>query len=679
MEQWSVFGDANVRAKKQAEQIYKISEKVTSFFCDPAPDRPDFEQREGQLDMSYDILDAIKHGQHILAEAGVGIGKSYAYLVPLLLHNSYAQKPIVIATSTIALQEQLVNDVEYLQNRLNIWRSVTLAKGQTNYLCFERAMKYLDRPDAEMSDELWELVVAGGQDRTDFPAELPAKIWEQICVKRFSRRTCRNCHSACRYRDIRDRLIHESGIIICNQDFLTQHLLKLWHGQSGLINGELELVVVDEAHNLEDRVRNAATQTVDLPGLLRLIGLAQYDVAPEMVYYIQRDMDNSRQSARAFFQCLKEQVQQQLAESERDGRDTDRFFFRQDKKSLSQLQHLASALKNLSERVQTFSAYDMRQARKPSDEDFDAAVSLFADIAADLDGSLLWIEQKGNGVELHYCPRNMRDIISRLYFDGSIRTILTSATLTNTAQGSVEDMYSYFIRNTGFPADKGGILSEPKPSPFPYDEHAMIYYCDDIPHPRLDHDGFIREGVERLVEILDISQGKALVLFTAKTDLEEVYEQLQQKGLPYKILKQQPGSSQDRVLAEFKSNTDSVLLGTGAYWEGIDIKGKSLSNLVIFRLPFPVPDPIIEDKVSFAQDGLMEVRVPEMIIKLKQGIGRLIRSQSDTGIVSIIDPRLKDAPAERYHDVTWASLPIHNRTSSLMELRAFYHSLKSDE
>lgn len=681
LEQWSVFDAEKSRAKRLAEQIYKISEKVTSFFCDPPPDRPDFEEREGQLDMSYDILDAIKHSQHILVEAGVGIGKSYAYLVPLLLYNSYTHKPVVIATSTIALQEQLIKDVKYLQKQLGLCQSVTLAKGQTNYLCHKRADEYLDRLGLETEDalDLLQLLSKGCYDRTEFPENLPQSVWDSICIKRFSWHECRRCHKSCLYREIRKSLTQEDGIIICNQDFLTQHLLKLRHSQAGLINSQVGFIVVDEAHNLEDRVRNAATQVIDLPGLQRLIGFAQYDVAPQMLHYIQRELDNAKQSARSFFQCLQEQVKQQMAESEREIGDVDRFFFRRDARSLALLQRLAAALKNLSRSAQAFSLYDARQIRKNSDEDFDAVVSLFADITADLDGSLLWIEQKGNAVELHYCPRNMRAMISSLYFDGWIHTILTSATLTNTAQGSMEELYSYFISNTGFPLDERGILSEPKPSPFPYDEHAMIYYCDDIPHPRRDHDGFIREGVKRLVEILDISQGKALVLFTAKTDLQEVYEQLQQRELPYKVLKQQSGSSQDRVLAEFKTDVNSVLLGTGAYWEGIDIKGKSLSNLVIFRLPFPVPDPIIEDKVSSAQDGLMQVRVPEMIIKLKQGIGRLIRSQSDTGIVSIIDPRLRDAPAERYHDITWASLPIQNRTASLDELRTFYNRLRPNE
>lgn len=210
---------------------------------------------------------------------------------------------------------------------------------------------------------------------------------------------------------------------------------------------------------------------------------------------------------------------------------------------------------------------------------------------------------------------------------------------------------------------------------YPYDEHSMIYYCDDLPHPTKEHEAFIEQGVQRLLEVLDISGGKALVLFTAKTDMEAVYSILSQKELSYKILMQQPGSSQDQVLNEFKENTNSVLLGTGAYWEGISIEGKSLSNVVIFRLPFPVPDPIINYKASIAKDALMDVNVPEMVIKLKQGIGRLIRNFTDTGIVCIIDPRLRDDPAERYHDIAWTSLPIKNRTKSLDMLRKFYESL----
>ncbi len=151
---------------------------------------------------------------------------------------------------------------------------------------------------------------------------------------------------------------------------------------------------------------------------------------------------------------------------------------------------------------------------------------------------------------------------------------MTSATMTNASNGEFVDQYSYFIGNTGFPTDERGCLSEPKPSPYPYDEHSMIYYCDDLPHPTQEHEAFIEQGVQRLLEVLEISGGKALVLFTAKTDMEEVYTILSKLNLPYKVLMQQPGSSQDKILNEFREDTNSVLLGTGAYWEGISIEGK---------------------------------------------------------------------------------------------------------
>ena len=206
--------------------------------------------------------------------------------------------------------------------------------------------------------------------------------------------------------------------------------------------------------------------------------------------------------------------------------------------------------------------------------------------------------------------------------------------------------------------------------------NTSSYYCENLPHPTYEREDFIRKGAKRLVDILNISQEKALVLFTAKSDMEDVYDILREKNLPYKILKQGEVPSQAALIREFESDTDSVLLGTGAYWEGVSVEGKSLSNLVIFRLPFPTPDPVMERKALAASDPLMDVQVPEMIIKLKQGIGRLIRNFTDSGIISVIDPRLRDAPPARYHDTVWDALPVKNRTNSIRELRKFYQALQ---
>ena len=627
--------------------------------------------------MSFEIIDALIHNQHFAVEAGVGIGKSFGYLVPVLLYNKKMKKPVIVATSTIALQEQLWNDVHDVMPLLNTQPEVILAKGQTHYLCHKRANEYINMEDAVIPKELTDGIEQGFQERKQFSSSLPQSIWDKVNIQRFSMRNCGSCEKKCLYYAIRSQLRYTKGIVLCNQDFLTAHLRQLRRGQDGLINREADLIVVDEAHNLDDKVRSATTERVNQSKILGLIQSATKEIKSADRQNVYRETNEAQRRIRSFFDSLKAQMQQQISNSQQDMRYADRFFFDGSLESINLLKSMCSAIKSAALSIQVYASYDFNNRSTAASDELDEQSESLAELIEELDDYLLWIERKGSQAELVYCPKNTREITNRLYFNGSAHTILTSATLTNATDGSLEEQYAYFISNTGFPTDEHGCLSEPKPSPYPYDEHSMIYYCDDLPHPTREHEAFIEQGVKRLLDVLDISGGKALVLFTAKSDMEEVYSILSQMDLPYKVLMQQSGSSQDHVLNEFKENTNSVLLGTGAYWEGISIEGKSLSNVVIFRLPFPVPDPIIEYKASIAKDPLMDVRVPEMVIKLKQGIGRLIRNFTDTGIVCIIDRRLRDEPPERYHDVTWASLPIKNKTRSLDELRNFYESLPS--
>ena len=560
---------------------------------------------------------------------------------------------------------------------LNTQPEVILAKGQTHYLCHKRANEYINMEDAVIPKELTDGIEQGFQERKQFSSSLPQSIWDKVNIQRFSMRNCGSCEKNCLYYAIRSQLRYTKGIILCNQDFLTAHLRQLRRGQDGLINREADLIVVDEAHNLDDKVRSATTERVNQSKILGLIQSATKEIKSADRQNVYRETNEAQRRIRTFFDSLKAQMQQQISNSQQDMRYADRFFFDGSLESINLLKSMCSAIKSAALSIQVYASYDFNNRSTAASDELDEQSESLAELIEELDDYLLWIERKGSQAELVYCPKNTREITNRLYFNGSAHTILTSATLTNATDGSLEEQYAYFISNTGFPTDEHGCLSEPKPSPYPYDEHSMIYYCDDLPHPTREHEAFIEQGVKRLLDVLDISGGKALVLFTAKSDMEEVYSILSQMDLPYKVLMQQSGSSQDHVLNEFKENTNSVLLGTGAYWEGISIEGKSLSNVVIFRLPFPVPDPIIEYKASIAKDPLMDVSVPEMVIKLKQGIGRLIRNFTDTGIVCIIDRRLRDEPPERYHDVTWASLPIKNKTRSLDELRNFYESLPS--
>lgn len=671
-----VFNSPKEQEKKKKTDLQTIGEKVTSFFWDVAPEHG-FEMREGQQDMSFEIVDALIHDQHFAVEAGVGIGKSFGYLVPVLLYNKKMKKPVIVATSTIALQEQLWDDVHDVMPLLNTDPEVILAKGQTHYLCHKRANEYLSMDGAVIPKELADGIEEGFQERKQFPPFLPQNIWDKVNIQRFSMRNCGPCEKKCLYYAIRSQLRYTDGIVLCNQDFLTAHLRQIRRGQDGLINRDADLIVVDEAHNLDDKVRSATTERINQGKILGLIKSATNEVKPSDRQNVYAEANEAQRAIRTFFDCLKAQVQQQINNAQQDMRYADRFFFDDSAESIDLLRSMVDATKNAALSIQIYASFEYHGRSTAASDDLDELTENLTEMIEELDDYLLWIERKGSQAELVYCPKNTREITKRLYFSGKARTILTSATLTNTTEGSLEDQYAYFISNTGFPTDEHGCLSEPKPSPYPYDEHSMIYYCDDLPHPTKEHEAFIEQGVQRLLEVLDISGGKALVLFTAKSDMEDVYSILSQKELPYKVLMQQSGSSQDQVLKEFRENTNSVLLGTGAYWEGISIEGKSLSNVVIFRLPFPVPDPIINYKASIADDALMDVNVPEMVIKLKQGIGRLIRNFTDTGIVCIIDRRLRDEPAERYHDIAWSSLPIKNRTKSLDELRRFYEGLSS--
>lgn len=670
------FVDNNILKKIKQEDFYSIGDDLYEFFTITGPKELNFEEREGQLDMAYEILEAMNKEEHIIVEAGVGIGKSFAYLVPLLLFNNLYRKPVVIATSTIALQEQLYKDVQYLQEKLNVSCDVLLAKGQNNYVCREKAESFLiDHKDDFSKDILRNIRENKCQERKSFPFKLKGTIWEKICVSGFDK--CKKCIylNTCEYKNLRKNLLKTSGIIICNQDMLTVHLLKLSHGENGLLNPNIKYIVIDEAHNLEDKVRSATTRKLKKNQIIQSSTKALNAVDPttrnELQYLLQEVIDNTN----ALFNECSNQINIQTEEAAKRFMKKERF----DLKDLSLLSNTVSSIISLEDEVQTLSFYNNSEKRKSAtfSDDLSEITNSVSVLNYNIQNYLVWIEKHEKTIQIMFCPKNTSNIINSLYFSNpEFNTFLTSATLTSSTSGNLENQYSYLLKNTGFPVAEGkGVLSDPKQSPFPYDEHAMIYYCDDLPNYRNNHEEFMVKAAERLIDLLNISHGRALILFTAKTDMEEIYSLLIQRNLPYQIYIQAEGSSQNAIIEKFKDDVDSVLLGTGIYWEGINIEGKSLSNVVIFRLPFPVPDPIIEYKNSISKDSLMEVAVPEMIIKLKQGIGRLIRNDTDKGIISIIDPRLKDNNPAKYRDMVWESLPIKNRTNKLETIRNFYRSV----
>lgn len=660
------------------EKYRKVEKGVWKFFMEDS-NKYGFEERLGQQDMGLDIAEAIRDKEHILIEAGVGIGKSFAYIVPILYYNKHFKKPAVIATSTITLQEQLVEDIRKISRLINYEPNVVLAKGMTHFVCKRRAFNYYNTVGQNSKDSLviLEYIKKGTGDRKEIPVNIKEDTWNKINVEAFKHSECKY-YKDCYFMSIRDKMKNTNGIIICNQDLLIAHQYKSVIGQRGLLSERLSIVVIDEAHNLEGKVRNSLMEEwgiVKIEGILndsrRAIRRSEIDIGMIII--------DIKSALKKLFVKLDLQIQEQVNKNDVQLGDLNRFFV-----DIYDINENASdvngLLKELNEILDIFAADRLSDSTISALEELEKLEKFLSVLNENSSERLFWLERRRKGyknVRLYSCPKHTNEEVEKLFFnDNKITTILTSATMTNNNDENLEDRYSYFIRNTNFPTTRGkGFLSIPKDSPYPYDEHAIIYYNEFLPHPTKEREKFIEEGTKLIVNLLEVTNGKALILFTAKSDLEQVYTNLLESQTPWKILKQQEGSSQEEILEEFRNNINSVLLGTGAFWEGISIEGKELSNLIVFRLPFPVPDPIIEYKNSISENPLMEVSVPEMIIKLKQGIGRLIRNYSDKGIVSILDSRLGEYSNSPYKDVVWESLPIKRKTSDLQYIKEIYESL----
>lgn len=290
--------------------------------------------------------------------------------------------------------------------------------------------------------------------------------------------------------------------------------------------------------------------------------------------------------------------------------------------------------------------------------------------------NIIWLE---NDTELTFCicKKDIRKDISKLLFKNGTCTVLTSGTISSNSVGTPAERCRYFLETIDFPTDKG-IVSEPKKSPFDYDKNTMLYISPEMPfpgHSKLERKQYAETAITEIVRLLAVTNGKTLILFTSKFDMSYVYGRLTNMGLPYNLMIQSDSSSQRHRLEEFRRDINSVIFGSGTFWEGINIEGESLSQVIIYKLPFPIPDPINEYKMSLSKDPIMEVAVPEMIIKLKQGAGRLIRSVTDKGIVSILDPRVNSESKALYREMTLSALPEKHRIESIDDLIEFWNKI----
>lgn len=607
-----------------------------------------FEERDGQFDMALDIAEAIKDGDNLIVEAGVGIGKTFAYLFPSMLYTSYFGKPVVIASSTIHLTEQLEKDIIDAEKISNLTVSSIVGKGQRNYFCENRARKY---KAVSKKDPIKKYI----DDYPHSKITLSNNDWEKINVNNCTFNQC-DYRFDCEFYNMREGLKGygkmAGDIIIVNQDLLIVNYLKEEKTGHSLINGNHDVVIIDEAHNLEEKARNALTISFNKNDINNVINQAE------------RVTRESYSKLKYMINDLYIEIKKFVESNLPDEVENSRSAFHGD--YLSQYIDLVRLIRTVYDKVQIVDI----QSDKASDElieTLDDLVTLIEGIFdPTLTNNIYWAELSSNKVTLSYAPDNIAEKLNQLFFTQSKQFILTSATIS---AGYENREYKYLRESIGLHKT---ITSKSKPSPFPYDKNARLYLPDQI--SEYEDANFVHELSDYILKLATATNGRTLVLFTSKNEMEEVYRLIKESKNHHFNIIRQSNRSEKETLEEFRE-TKGILLATGTYWEGLNIEGSDLTSLIITRLPFPVPDPVIENKMKKSPSPYQDVLFPEMILKLRQGVGRLIRTATDVGVLSILDSRLAKNSTYRNKDKILKSIPIRNQVDSIEEISSFLEEI----
>lgn len=623
-------------------------------------------ERIGQQDMSLDIADAYIHGRNAMIEAGVGIGKSFGYLIPSLLINHVSQQPIIIATSSIQLSEQIHKDLRVIGSRLGFTTvRAVVGKGMGQYACRYRAAS-LFKPDdssSPLSTLAQRILDFEIDERADIKGGISDAEWSNVCVN-----DCKfeHCHykNSCLFYDMRAKINakpQDIDFIIVNQDLLIRDLIKKKEGTKGLITERPALIVIDEAHNLEGKVRDARTIEFTFRRTCRIL-----DDALQILF--KQSGDKSLFSQSKFLKRAVEHVFKQIEVDLLHAAKQDN-----DRIKVSQIKGipLSRVSRDLKDLSLSLSVLTSRHEREIDDvfEAMNGLIDLFDVLAGVEDNYLIWASNTLREATISICPKNISHFLRYTLFNGKTSVILTSATMCQGGE-TLEEQYAYLTQSLGYAGD----YMDRQASPFDYGSHAMMYISGNIPYYRHDkREKYLEAAYKEMVKLCNLTQGRTLVLFSAKEDMKYIHRKLISNTNEYTwaLHVQKEGSSQDGVIAEFRSSK-GVLLSTGVFWEGVNIEGSDLSQVIIFRLPFPVPsDPIYEYKAALAENPLKEIFVPDMLLRLRQGTGRLIRSETDLGVLSILDSRLCAAANKDYRDKVLETLPFKKVTEDFSVLEKF--------
>lgn len=618
---------------------------------------PGYESRDEQVAMARAVARAIDAGGPLLVEAGTGVGKSFAYLVPAIQATADPGAKIVISTHTINLQEQLLRkDIPFLRSVMPEEFSAVLVKGRGNYISLRRLRSAQARAGATFTriediEQLSAIALWVGStedgSRSDLDFAPSPAVWEAVGSENDN---ClgRKCpeFNHCFYFKARRRMASANILVVNHALYLSD--LALRSAGAGFLPDH-NVVIFDEAHTLE----HVASEHLGLRVTDRQVDYLLAKLFHErtrkglLVYHKLMDAIGQVQTTRTvsedFFASVRDYRQ-------REGASNGRL-----RRPLPLTNVLGAELRRLSAAIgrgaEGIEAEDQRIELTAAQGRCEAlADALESWLDQTEEGAVHWIETETGPrqkVTLASAPLDVGPTLRAQLFDRVRTTVLTSATLCvgDNARG-----FTFTKSRLGLTKAETLALG----SPFDYPNQATIHIPRNLPDPSTANADFEREAIGAIRHYLDKTQGKALVLFTSHRHLKQAAADLAPwlASRNIALYSQGDGTPRTKLVEAFRADTTSVLFGSESFWQGVDVPGETLSNVIIVRLPFRVPDhPLLEARLEAIQrrggNKFLEHQVPEAIIRLKQGFGRLIRSKSDRGIVVLLDPRVLTKPYGR--------------------------------
>ncbi|HET9670792.1 MAG TPA: ATP-dependent DNA helicase [Casimicrobiaceae bacterium] len=625
---------------------------------------PGFRFRAQQLAMAQAVARAIALRQPLVAEAGTGTGKTFAYLVPALLYGG----KVIVSTGTKTLQDQLFErDLPLIRDALAVPVTVALLKGRANYVCLhhlERTAREERLPSRQDARHLPKIVAfARASERGDRAelADVPenAAIWPMVTSTRDN---ClgSNCafHRECFVMKARKDAL-DADVVVVNHHLFFADVTLRDEGLAELLPA-CNTVILDEAHQLPDTAtlffgeQTASSQLTELARDAEAIARTELRDIPELPDAGAEIVPLIRKLRLAAGDTPGKLAQTAVA-SRAD--------------FVEALDALAAGVERLAGEMQLVAerSEDVAAIARRADAAAAALARWRAGFGGNADDWIRWVDVGVAGFQLHASPLSIADVFRRQVEDTGRAWIFTSATL------AVGRDFSHYTGQLGLTDAQTGCWD----SPFDYGAQGLLYVPRGLPPPNsIEHTNAV---VDAALRVLKASRGRAFLLFTTLRALNAARERLaahlEHERLDYPLLVQGDGSKTD-LLLRFRALGNAILLGSASFWEGVDVPGEALSVVVIDKLPFAPPDdPLLAARLAkLASDGgnaFMQWQLPQAVISLKQGAGRLIRTESDRGVLMLCDPRLVDKP---YGKRIWQSLPPMRRTREIADVVAFFET-----